>query len=351
MNPTASGLEAALKCTASVVLPHALRSNVWAEDGHARHEYLRRILPPTRMPATSALHYVPLKLRAQCEAIRVEDLVGDLLSTTVRAEVSYAVNVDSGHVRELGVGLDRKYPKLGPRWIMGTLDIEGQRLDDAWIVKDTKSGHLDVTAADEGNPQLLFFALALARLHPEASSIVGMIVRLSEDGAARTESRDTYDAFELDAFLLELRELVDRIALLKRRKRLEVVEGPWCRWCPAFAHCPAKQALARRLVPELDAIRDGIAEMTVTDCGKAWLVLRRIRPIYEAVTKALKERAKLEPIPLEVGKFLRPIHYETTSFDAAAAVVLLRELGASEVEIDGLRKPRQVEQVREGKLR
>jgi hypothetical protein len=302
------------------------------------------------MPVAQALHYVPLRLRDQCKAIHLPDLVGDLVGTTVRAEVSYGVNVDTGEVRELGVGLARAYPKLGARWIVGTLDIEGQRLDDAWVVKDTKSGHLDVTAADEGNPQILFFALALAELHPGAE-VEGIILRLGEDGAARTESRETYDRFELDGYLLELRKLLVRIALMRRRKHLEVNEGPWCRWCPAFSHCPAKQALARRLVPELDAIKTGVTDMTVQDCGRAWIVLQRIRPIYEAVTRALKERAKIEPIPLEYGKFLRPIRYEASSFDTAAAVLLLRQLGATETDIDGLRRPRTVEQIREGKLR
>lgn len=348
-NPTASGLEAALHCAASVVLPRATSTNPWAEDGQARHEYLRRVLPPTSMPAKVALHYVPLRLRRQCEAIHLSDLVGDL-STNVRAEVSYGIHVDTGEVRELGVGLDRKYPKLGARWIMGTLDIEGERLDGAWVVKDWKTGHADVTAADDGNAQLLFFARALATLHPDRE-IVGLILRLSEDGAARSDSRATYDAFELDAFLLELRAVLDRIAAMRRRKHLEVNEGPWCRWCPAFSHCPAKQALARRLVPELDAIKETIADMSVQDCGKAWLVLRKIRPVYESITKALKERAKIEPIPLEVGKFLRPIRYMTARFDTAAAVLLLRELGATESQIDELRRDMPVEQVREGKLR
>src|SRR5579871_6671942 len=357
---TASGLEAAIHCPASAVLPRAYSTSAWAEDGIARHEFLRRVLPPSSLPYEEAIEFVPKDLRSQCAAIGLaglDDLMGDCRKTA-RAEVAYAYNVDTGVVRELGVAISRQYAKhLGvrtsakaERWICGTLDLEGGSFDGSWTVKDWKSGHGDVTHAKE-NPQVKFFGVVLGKSKPNVSKVRSAIVRLHDDGRVEHESRATYTALELDTFADTMGEAVEAVAKARRHlqvhKTVDVVEGPWCRYCPAFASCPAKQALVRAMVPELDAIGNRIAEMTVDEAGKAWATYKRIKRIFETVERALKDRALLEPIPLPSGKWARPVEFERTSFDAAAAVALLRIKGASAEEVDALRVRGKVTQIRE----
>jgi|HubBroStandDraft_2_1064218.scaffolds.fasta_scaffold01184_11 hypothetical protein len=352
MIATASALEAGFACPASLMLPRVGSTNPDAADGTVRHAFVADLLEHPEQRDDN-LESVPKRLRSQCAAIRVEDVLGGIMREDRMVETAFALHVDTLELRWLGAKIARRYPDLGPRWVCGTLDLAGQLLDDSWIVRDLKTGFQDVTDAKE-NPQLLFFTLILSILHPEAPAIRGAIVRLSADGAAHMESSAEYSRFELDAFAVRLRELGDKVAKMKRRKHLDVVEGSWCRYCQAFASCPAKQQLVRRLAPELDEVRAKIATLTIEDAGRAWSVLRRLLPIAEACKDALKERAAVEPIPFQDGeggetKWLRPVRYDRTGFDSAAAVVLLRELGATEEQLAALRPVKGVEQIRECK--
>jgi len=345
---TASGLERALHCPASCVLARVDATGDDAEDGHERHAHSRRLIGG--MSAAASLALVPVSLQKQCEAVRTEDLVGDL-STEVRSEVSYGYNVDTLEARELGVGLGRKYPDLGPRWLVGTLDIEGVTLDGTRIVKDLKSGYLDVTPA-AGNLQLKFFALSFASLHPEP--IEGAILRMRGDGTTEAESRAAYGAYDLDEAGDTMLEIVDGIARVKAAygtgAPLDVHEGEWCRYCPGFNACPAKVSLARTLLEDGLALEKEVAgaELSVADAARAWVRVRKAKPVYERIEKVLKERACREPLPLGEGKELHEIAFSRTDFSDAAAVVLLRAKGASEAELSALRVEKMVRQVREG---
>jgi hypothetical protein len=344
---TASGLEAAEACPASTCLPHSRSTGPDAEDGHLCHGYAYDLVSGVHY--TEALAKIPERLHTRLGNLRARDLVGDL-SEHVRGEIAYALNIVTDEVRELGQKLDRAYPDLGPEWMYGTCDIEGRRLDGKWVCKDLKSGMGEVTPA-AANLQLMFFARVLWLLHDR--DVVVEILRMRPDGTVFTESAATFKAFELDTFgarLLEIRE-----GVVKVREAIEISghpwtsEGSWCRYCAAFASCPAKNALARRLVPELEQLRDAVATLSPEDAGKAWLKLKQIGQLYDTVEAVLKERATIEPLPSRPDWWVRMIRVRREHFDQGAAVAMLRAKGATDVELKTLYHERDIEQVREVK--
>lgn len=347
MNPTASGIESALHCPESVFLPQSRSTSDDAEDGHDVHAFAHDLIENVNV--TEALAKRPSRLHKRLGNIRRHDLVGDL-SDQVRSEVAYALNVVTDEVRELGVGIDREYPEdFGDEWIFGTVDIEGYRLDGVWACKDLKSGMLEVTPA-AANLQLLFFGRVLWLLH--GKEVVGEIVRVRPDGSTFTESGARYRAFDLDSFgdkLLEIREAI--LALEKKTREVATNEGSWCRYCAAFASCPAKQQLVRNLIPELEGIRDRVHTLSLEDAGKAWVKLKRIGQLYDVVEAALKERAAQRFLPTRPGYHVKPIRIERENFDQAAALALLRELGATPEQLKTLHVKKSHDQFREVKVR
>ena len=276
MNGSASATERTIACPASLALPKAHRSTVYAERGHDKHGYVRAVI--AGVPAGTALAAVDAADRATCAAIEWPRLIGDL--TDVRCEVAYALDPIARTARFLGVNVGRDYEQfnLGPNEIPGSLDIEGRRFDGVPVVRDLKTGYLEVTDAEE-NGQGLFFA-AVMYLITGAPEVCFEIMKLKPSGEIFTESSATYGAFELNSFLDELEEaLVD--SRTARRVYLtggtpDVSVGSWCRYCEAMESCPAYTRLARSMSSDVANLESRVESLTLAEAGVAWRKAKQI---------------------------------------------------------------------------
>jgi hypothetical protein len=357
VNPTASALERAHHCPASMVLPGASSTSDAAERGRELHLFVSRVLGG--MPRAEALDRVHEEYRATATGVDMRRIVDGM--TSVRSEVSYAWDTRTRTARELGTRLDRRYPVVGPHEIVGTLDVEGVRADGVPVVPDIKTGFGEVTHPSE-NFQTLFFALV--RSHMLGTDLAeARILSIRANGEVYSRSHE-FSRFDLDDFADTLERVVDlvsksRTALAERGDVIGLSSGPWCRYCPAFNACPEKQALVRNLLPVVQAIGGGEVErvamrieaMSIGDAGRAWAKLREIKPVYDAVEKALKARAMRQDIPIGNGKVAGRSSYVHESFSKSIAIELLTELGATDEQIASCTISKEVEKVIERKAR
>ena len=342
-NPTASGLERALACPAYVVLPHVNESGEDAERGNQIHGFIRNVA--ARMPREEALVRLSPEHRPVCEGIDLARVYGGL--SNVRAEVAYALNVETEECRELGINLGRRYPVTSAAEFCGTNDIEGDRLDKIPCVEDVKTGD-PVTACAE-NPQMLFHARARQR-RTDATKVEGRIIYIGRAGQVRIDPH-MFTSFELDSFEDRLVELREQIAAARARYaatgEVDVSSGDHCRHCAAMLACPKYTALARTMVTDVDAIRERIALMPPEEQAAAWVKARDVKRLVDNVIEGLKSIATQSPIQLQNGKRVGAVSYAKTDFKAELAIALLRQRGATQEEIDACFVESTVTQVRE----
>ena len=339
-NGSASGNERTIACPASLALPRVNSSTKWSERGHGIHGFIRATLAGA--DAETAIGSVDEEHRATCRLIDWGALCGDL--DQVRTEVAYAVDVRARTARFLGINVARDYEAaalaagapLGEWEVPGSLDLEGVRLGDSReVVVDVKSGFQDVTDPEE-NGQGLFFGAA-KMLTKGVDEVDFRIAKLKPNGRI-FPMRATYTRWDVDAYLDTLERALVRSKDARRvylsRGVPEVTEGPWCRYCPAANACPAKTNLARNMLSTVTAIDEAIAAMSKEDAGRAYETAHdRVAPVLERILEALKDRARLEPLPLPDGRILREAPYEKDQQVFSEAVALARELGATEEQV------------------
>ena len=327
---SASSLHRVTQCTASAVLPGARSTGASAVRGTSIHAFMRRRL--SGISHDEAIAHVDREHRATCTGIDFGAIAAD--HTKIRSEVSYALNALTGEVRFLGLNMDRRYPDdISHPWIPGTLDMEAVRSDGVPLVEDFKTGQPVDPPAE--NPQILFAALCL-RSTTSASDVEGRIRYVREDGKTWVD-RHVFDVFELDAFALDLAEASRRVSDALITPASAVVHaGPWCKYCPAVTSCPQKVGLARTMLPTLQNIGERIHLMTPEQRGEAWVKAKEVESLLEQVISGLRDCARREPTPLPDGKVLTVTESSRTSFVQHDAVSLLRELGATQEQIDGL---------------
>lgn len=343
---TASGIERALACPASVVLPRVHRTSDFADRGHAIHKYISAVL--TGAPSDVAIVAVPEDHRETCKNIDWRKLGGDLHD--VRSEVAYAIDVRARTARELGVNIGRDYGRfdLNEYEVVGTLDIEGTRIDDVPVIDDVKSGWMGVTPVEDNGQQRFFGAVKhLMTGRPEVEI---RIAKLREDGSIQPDSH-TLTAFDSDEFIDELEAGVDRVHEAKRVYLAggtpNVSVGSQCDWCECMASCPAYARLALAVAGEVSELAKSVAIITPAQRGVAWTKAKAIETILESVIKALKAAARQEPFPVGDGKVVRAVQSGSSSFDAGAAIALLRSFGASDAQVDGLYRRTSFDVIRE----
>jgi hypothetical protein len=343
---TASGIERMLACPASVILPKVHRTNEQAARGTEIHRYVNAVLSGT--PAETAIASVPEDHRETCSQIDWRGLGGDLRD--VRSEVSYALNVRDRTARELGVNIGRDYARFElDEWdVVGTLDIEGTRIDDVPVIDDLKSGWVDVTPLDENGQQRFFGAVKYVMTGSPDVEI--RIAKLLEDGTIRPKSH-TLTAFDSEEFIDELEKGVSRVHEARRIYLAggtpNVTMGDHCRYCESMASCPAYSRLALAVVGETTELAKSVATITPVQRGLAWTKARALEDILESVLKALKAAARQEPFPVGEGKVVRAVASGSSSFDVGAATALLRSFGASEAQISGLYRRTSFDVIRE----
>lgn len=340
---SASSLERELACPDGTLLPHIFTSSEYAERGTCLHRFGSAVL--SGVPRAKALVDVPEKWRHTAEGFDPRAALAGCSS--VRAEVAYAVNVKTGAVRELGQHLNRAY-RVSADEIPGTLDVAAVTFDDWALGADWKFGHENVAEVAE-NLQLTFAAYVRAEALGEDAA-EGRVIYVREDGKTKPDTH-RFSRLELDGFLDKLARLKAGIdAARLRRDRGEpaiVAPGPHCRYCPAMATCPAHVAIARRLLPDIQAIDAALLAMTPEQAGMAWAKLSTIKALVDHAEEGLKNMARQAPIPLPDGRELRELRTSRTNFVKARAIELLKAKGATTEELASCESQAEVPQVRE----
>lgn len=301
MITSASQLERVQECPASAVLPRAAETSPDASRGIDLHAFFELCASHGREKALQILREKGSAWLEVCEAIDT-----DLLPLELAHEVAFAYDIATDTARELGRGIGRKYDGLGPFEIPGTVDVAGVS-DFAVIVGDYKTGWGEVTAAKD-NSQLRFLALAAARTYERDDAIIE-IIRPKENGTAWRDRAelDVFDLMDIADSLRSLPGRVDRQRIQwQTEKYVDVSQGPWCKYCPAFHSCPAKQALAIRLGSgeEITVLNKALTRDKV---GQAWTRLKAAKELLGKVEKTIYAMAIEEPIDLGDGRMLGQI--------------------------------------------
>lgn len=308
--PTASGLTRALACPTSCVLPQVTAPpSPWSESGRALHAYVEAIAKG-RTPAEAA-EVVPEALRATALALDTDNWPVDVSAGWLsEVAVRYRMDADSAETID---ARGRSYGLGSEPDVYGTADLVRVHGSTVWVV-DVKTGRGWLPRPSESG-QLRFLALAFARAYGCESAEVGHL-RIDGDGRAWLDL-DTLDAFELATTRDQLAEA--RAAVTARV--VAPKEGQWCRYCPAFACCPAKAALACASV-------DVDGPLTRDTAAAAWRRIKDVRAVLDRVEGALREYAAREPVPLGDGWELAEVETTRETLDPRTVqVVCLNELG------------------------
>lgn len=276
---TASGIERVSACPASAALPQANSTSEPAERGIAIHQFLATAKSMGREKALAA---VPEAWRGVCEAI---DL--DSLPTMLLGEASYAYDPVTGKARFLGAGLNRDYSKAAPGEMCGTADVVGVAEGPTAFVADYKTGWGDVTAA-ANNPQLRFLALCASLAYPGIDEVVVEVIRIRDDGSAYRDTA-TLDALDLAQIAGEVGRLPSAVELVRATIAAgatpNVSEGPWCKYCPAWAACPAKTGLLRMVAGGGDVAAPFMSGLSRSTVGAAHVLAENLRALARELEK------------------------------------------------------------------
>lgn len=344
IDPTVSSLQRADECPGSFALAHVDETGEDAIRGDVIHGFSRRVLSGT--PRERAIIDVPDEYQAVCREIDFEAMTRGM--TDVRCEVAFAWDTETREARELGVDLRRDYPARPLHVIPGAIDLHGRRvLDGKPVVRDIKTGRYVGQVKDHW--QTRFHAAAAAYVAGE-DSCEGGIAYVHSDGSVHVDPY-VFSAYELDAVPDDLADVVAGVrearAVYAETGRVHVASGEWCKYCPALSACPAHVALARAMLPELDAIADQILALTPEQGAIAWQKAKTIEGILENVFDGLKMLVRrYGKLPIQDGKSVRASSFLRTSFSQSDALVMLRRKGATEEEIQALYRAKEVEQIR-----
>lgn len=272
------------------------------------------------------------------------DIVKDVLTgvdiTTVEPEIAYAVDVEKLTARPLVGVRNRAYGQLGKYEIPATLDLVAQRADGHWKVRDWKFGVWSTKY------QILVQAMAVAWHHNVAFVDAGTIhVSLTDR---------TYEEYQEDLFLDDLEDHARQIkqAIDKAQALAEALAddaflvpdthmGAWCKYCPALPYCPSRNAMLSNMLPEVRAaVAHAARPISSEECGRIWNRMREIEHACEQVRETLLARLETDGgFPMPSGKTLRfTTRRGYQVFERDKTYELLKRLGASEEDINGVKK-------------
>lgn len=321
---TFSGLHRVKACPPSAILPHSEKANDAATNqGVEVHRFLE--LLSTGISREAALELCTSEHRRFLSVIEVDKLPATAAGQYA-AEVAFAYNWRNGTARELGRGTGRDYSDVGPDEIPGTADVVGLT-PDAVVVLDYKAGpYANRRGAVGESMQLRGYALAAARAYGKERAIIGEI-RIGADGAPAFETAEVTaemlatDEAALRSDMLAVQSLIDG------RAELPTVEGPHCAYCPAFASCPAKSALARALGGDGTSL--ALGELTPETALKARERSKAAKQVLKQVDEALDLYFRANPVTLPSGKVLGEKAERTPNM--RLALPILRDLHGAEV--------------------
>lgn len=143
--------------------------------------------------------------------------------------------------------------------------------------------------------------------------------------------RETLDSLALDAHAGELAEHIAAIPTS------EPQPGPWCgeSYCPARATCPAVVERVEQIIPAAELVRHKWGLAIESGPHAVWLYnqAKAVEAAAKLVKDAVKAYVPEGGITLEDGSTFAEGSRSVERFDKAAALGLLRDLGATEEQI------------------
>ena len=294
-NPSASALERATRCTASVILPQYREPpSEHASRGTAIHAWLEKSIRPLDVPPEP-----PDSIAATVRGIDLNDIRNG--GTVCGTEVAFAYDIVTGRVRRLEV-VDRQYGEIAPSEIPGTLDLLLVSPDGTPHAIDYKTGNAQAIGA-QNNLQLRFAALVARSLWPAAEQIKVSFAYIGHDGRIIWDTA-ILDEVDLDETRDALRAAFDRWQQARAVGKAKTTPGPHCRHCPSQRACPV-YARDWDALATVDGERwlDNVRKMAENDeyAGEAWEYIKRHEELLEMAKQELKDRAKARPFALSNG--------------------------------------------------
>ncbi len=280
-------------CPPSVALPQIFDGNESeAKDkGSAVHKFLERVAAVGYAPA---LAEVDKKYADRCASINVAKLAMHLKLST---EIAVAYNWREDTARILTPVAPRVY-EIDPECeIAATMDLGAYDPKQSRVyVGDYKGPRAWLPKPDQ-SMQLAIAAVCLARIYGATEAVLEYIRILDDGEPFRFDA--TLDVFGIEAAAARIRETMETV----ERVRVEldagripnVTEGPWCRYCPAKMHCPAKTAGMRALLvgEKKISLREPI---TPDNATQFYTMVRAAKDLLAQAEAAAYAYAKLTPI-------------------------------------------------------
>ncbi|HEY5309350.1 MAG TPA: PD-(D/E)XK nuclease family protein, partial [Casimicrobiaceae bacterium] len=272
---SASKVGLAAHCTAAFVLPHTEENHAGQDEGSERHEELEADVQAGWIP--------PQLLERWPDSVWL-------------SEVAFAYDAVSGAAQSLGVGINRAYGDLLPHMIPGTADLIG-RHGSRLIIGERKSHDPTIERAAK-NAQLHALAVMACRTYGEDSCTIFL---WHED--RQLDVMDV-DALDLAQYAAELRLVQQRVEEAQAIGRIDPKPGSWCRYCPAFQHCPAQKALVRQVGNgELALQIESLVPMrTPEEATRAYGILEDLKMLTKRVSGIVFAYGAQTPIQLGDGK-------------------------------------------------
>ena len=242
-------------------------------------------------------------------------------------EVAFAYDVASDTAERVELKGERDYPQDGRLW--GTADLVAvSRMTRTGYVGDWKSGD-----GSKSQAQLRTLALMLSRVEG-LESVTVEALEVSAEGV-RHVCRETLDAFALDAHAGELAEALASVPDAAPKPGAHCGEL----YCPARATCPAGRGIiVDSIIPAASLVRHRW-EIEIRSPEHAVWLLEHAK-LVEAAAKAVKDAVKASCPPegwqLDDGSVLREGTRTMPRFSKESALSLLRQLGATAEQIEGL---------------
>lgn len=327
---SSSNAESFVHCGASHILPQGDFWSEYQEGGTEGHEALGAFING-RMPNLT------VRGARMVRKFPIGEILRDLLNC--EAEVAYAVNVKTRRVRRIGKDIGRNYGELAPFEVPCTIDLEAQRIDGLPFVRDWKFGHTSNWWQVQVQCMAVAFPLDGAdpprRLAPEVDA--GFVyIDGDTEGLEWQEDDRLVSLEEIDRACTELYE-----AFVRNQESAhdyvqhgivpKTTEGPWCRYCRAYDHCPSKWELARNMYTDLAKSEELVRDMSPEQKGALYVRTQEMSRIIKNVQEAIKVNAGRKPVPLPDGKFLKMVDVAgRRSLDHDLVMATIDRLGGTE---------------------
>lgn len=295
IDPTGSTLDRTAMCAASAALPQIFdgddSDDKARSKGSARHEFLKRTSDVGR---EAALAEVDPKHREHCEVINTAKLADRLKLST---EIALAYNWVDDTARILTPVAPRVYEIDTECEVAATADIAAHDPGASRVYVGDYKGPRAWLPKPENSMQLGVEAVALARIYGADEAQLEYI-RLLDDGNSRRFD-GVLDTFGIEAAAARVRETMGLVGIVRREYEAgripNVTEGPWCGYCPARMHCPAKTA-GMRAVLAGDAKISLRESITPENASRVYEMWRKAEDYLSQVKSAIYAYGIVAPI-------------------------------------------------------